>query len=260
MELTKRSTRKGVDMKTPTTTDAPDRDSVTREAPADLRVLALNGMKLLMPDIALGFRRSMGRGLSVRTEGSALLLEDITRGEPFDVVLLMAPNMDTAVSLAKVLPASRLNIARTSLGVVVREGQAKPDMGSVEAFARTMLDARSVAYTTRGTSGVHFMAVCKRLGIAEQVIAKGKTMPTGMVARLVASGEAELAVQQMSELAGLEGVDLVGPFPPELNLTSQIVAAVGAGSERIEAAATFIAFLSSPEVVALLRSRLMTLG
>jgi molybdate transport system substrate-binding protein len=237
-------------MKTLITADGPDRDGMRREAPTDLRVLALNGMKLLMPDIALGFRQSTGRVLSVRTEGSALLLEDIARGETFDVALLMAPNMDTAASLDKIVHASRINIARTSLGVVVREGHAKPDIGTAQAFRRTMLDAQSIAYTTRGTSGVHFLAMCKHLGIAEQVTAKGKTMPTGMVADLVASGEAELAVQQI----------LVGPFPSELDLRSQVVAAVSAGSEKIKAAAAFIAFLSSPEVVALLKAKSMTPG
>jgi molybdate transport system substrate-binding protein len=243
-----------------TDVDEPNGDNMKRQFMGDLRVLALNGIKLVMPNISLLFQRRTGNSISVKTEGSALLLDDITRGEAFDVALLMAPNMDTAANLTKVLPASRVNIARTGLGVVMREGRPKPDISTVEAFMRTMLAARSIAYTTSGASGIHFMAMCRRLGIADQVASKGKTAPTGMLADKVASGEAEFAVQQMSELVGLKGVNLVGPFPPELDLTSQIVAGISARSEKREAANAFVAFLSAPEILALLKAQSMTPG
>jgi len=227
---------------------------------ADLKVLITNGMKPVMAEVASQFERSTGHKLSIRYEGSAVLQEEITRGDNFDVAMLIASNMDAVTKLDKIATGTGVNIARSGLGVVVRAGQPKPDISTVDAFKRAMLEAKSIAYVTKGASGRHFIAVCERLGIAEQVQAKGKTKPTGMVAEFVANGEAELAVQQMSELVSMKGTDLVGPFPPELNLISQIAAAVGASSKEREAAKAFIKFFGTAEVTTVIKAKGMEPG
>jgi molybdate transport system substrate-binding protein len=227
---------------------------------AELKVLITNTVKPVMAEVAPQFERSAGHRLSIRYEGSALLQEEITRGDDFDIALLIEPNMDAVAKLGKISPTTRIDIARSGLGVVVREGHPKPDISTVDAFKRTMLEAKSIAYATRGASGTHFIAVCERLGIAEQVKVKGKTNPSGMVAEFVANGEAELAVQQMSELVSVNGTDLVGPFPPELNLISKITAAVSANSREPDAAKAFIRFFASPEVIRVIKARGMEPG
>lgn len=156
--------------------------------------------------------------------------------------------MEEVTKLGKVSAQSKKDVARSGLGVAVRAGQRKPDIGTVEAFKLALLNAKSVAYATRGASGVHFMAVCERLGIAEHLKAKGKTRPTGMVAEFVLNGEAEFAVQQISELVSLKGVDLVGPFPKQIDLVSQIVAAASASTREAAASQAFITYLLTAEV------------
>ena len=222
---------------------------------AELRVLITNGMKPVMTEVAAQFERSSGHKLSIRYEGSAILQQEITRGDAFDVAMLIASNMDAVAKLDKIAAATRVNVARSGLGMVVRAGQPKPDISTVDAFKRAMLDAKSIAYVTKGASGVHFIAVCERLGIAEQVKAKGKTLPTGTVAEFVANGEAELAIQQKSELASLKGTDLLGPLPPEVDLISLIAAAASASTKESDAAKAFIKFFATPDVITVIKAK-----
>lgn len=227
---------------------------------AELKLMITNGAKPVMAEVASQFESSTGHKLSIRYEGSAILQQEIERGDSFDVAMLISSNMDAVAKLGKIADPTRVNIARSGLGVVVRAGQPKPNISTVDAFKNTMLTAKSIAYVTAGASGRHFIAVCERLGIAEEVKAKGKTRPTGMVAEFVANGEAELAIQQMSELVSVKGTDLVGPFPPELNLISQIAAAVSSTSKELETAKAFIRFFATPEVTAVIKAKGMEPG
>jgi molybdate transport system substrate-binding protein len=231
-----------------------------RAGAADLKVFITSGAKPVMMEVASQFERNTSHKLSITYQGSPVLQDAIQKGDSFDVAVLIASNMDAVAKSGQVNATTRVNIARSGLGVVVRAGQPKPDISTADAFKRTMLNAKSIAYVTRGASGTHFIAVCERLGIAEQVKAKGKTLPTGTVAEFVAQGEAEIAVQQMSELVGLKGTDIVGPFPPELNLVSQIAAAISANSKETEAAKTFLKFFTSPEVNAVITAKGMEPG
>ena len=227
---------------------------------AELKVLITNGVKPVMVAVAPQFERSTGHKLLIKYEGSSILQEEITRDGNFDVAMLIASNMDAIAKLEKITPATRINVARTGIGVVVRAGQPKPDISTIETFRQTMLNAKSIAYVTSGVSGRHFIAICERLGIAEQVKAKGRTIPSGLAADFVAQGEAEIAVQQISELGSVKGTDLVGPFPPELNLISQIAAAVSADSKEAAAAKALVAFFTSPEVIKVIKERGMEPG
>jgi molybdate transport system substrate-binding protein len=118
-----------------------------------------------------------------------------------------------------------------------------------------MLSAKSIAYATVGTSGVHFMVVCERLGIAQEVKAKGKTLPGGMLAEFVVKGEAELAIQQISELMAVAGVDVIGPFPPELQLTTRYTAGVAANTANADAGKAFIRFLTTPQAQSVMKAK-----
>jgi molybdate transport system substrate-binding protein len=227
---------------------------------AELKLMITNGAKPVIAEIAPQFERSTGHKLSIAYEGSPKLQEAILRGDDFDVALLISINMEAVVGGGWIDAVTRVNIARSGLGVGVRAGQPKPDIGTVDAFKVAMLNAKSIAYVTVGASGRHFIAVCERLGIAEEVKAKSKTLPTGSVAEFVVNGEAEIAVQQISEVLSVQGIDLVGPFPSELDLVSQITAAVSAKSNQPEAAKAFINFLATPEVAAVIKAKGMQPG
>jgi len=151
--------------------------SITSADADDLKVLITNGMKPVMAEVASQFERDTGHKLSIRYEGSAVLQEEIARGDEFDVAMMIATNMDAVAKLDKIASATRVNIARSGLGVVVRAGAPKPDISTVDGFKRAMMEAKSIAYATRGASGRHFLAVCERIGIVEQVQAAEQSRP-----------------------------------------------------------------------------------
>ena len=131
-------------------------------------------------------------------------------------------------------------------GVGVREGAPKPDVSTVEAFKRTLVAARAVAYSRAGASGIYFTALVERLGIAAEVNARAVTIPMGFTGEKVASGEADIAIQQVSELMSVPGVAVAGPFPPEVQTISTFDAAIFADAANPEGAAAWMALLASP--------------
>ena len=222
---------------------------------AELKLLISNGMKEAVHDIAPQFERATGHKLSIRYGTSAFLQRDVLAGENFDVTVVPVPSIEAAAKAGKLDISTRSDIAHSRIGIAVRKGAPKPDISTVEAFKRTMLNAKAIAYATVGTSGVHFIAVCERLGIANEVKAKSKTLPGGVLAEFVVKGEAELAIQQISELLPVEGVELVGPFPSELQLVTTYVAATGAMSREGAAGKSFIQFLKTPATGAVLKAK-----
>jgi molybdate transport system substrate-binding protein len=222
---------------------------------AELKLLISNGMKEAVHDLAPRFERATGHKLSIRYDTSAFLQRDMVSGESFDVTVVPAPSVDAVTKANKLDPATRTDIAYSRIGIAARKGAPKPDISTVEAFKRTMLNAKAIAYATVGTSGVHFIKVCEQLGIADVVKAKGKTLPGGVLADFVVKGEAELAIQQISELLPVEGVELVGPFPAELQLVTVYVAAVNVASKESAAGKAFIAFLKTPAGIAELKAK-----
>jgi molybdate transport system substrate-binding protein len=168
--------------------------------------------------------------------------------------------MDAIAKAGKIDAATRKTVASSGLGVAMRAGAKKPHIGTTEAFKQAMLNAKSIAYVTVGVSGRHFIAMCERLGIADEVKAKGKTKPSGNVAEFVSAGEAELAIQQISELLSTPGVELVGPLPPELQLTTIFTAALAAKSSAPDAAKSFMDFLATPQAIAIIKAKGMEPG
>ena len=222
---------------------------------AELKLLISNGMKEAVHDLAPQFERASGHKLSIRYGTAAFLQRDMEASENFDVTVVPAPSIAAVAKAGKLDISTRSDIAHSRIGIAVRKGAPKPDIGTVEAFKRTMLNAKAIAYATVGTSGVHFIAVCERLGIANEVKAKSKTLPGGVLAEFVVKGEAELAIQQISELLPVEGVELVGPFPAELQLVTTYVAATGATSREGAAGKAFIQFLKTPATGSVLKAK-----
>lgn len=226
---------------------------------AEIKVLSSNGVKAILDELAPQFERATGRKLVITFGVAAALKKDIEGGATFDVTILTASAIDDLIKQGKVKGPSAM-IAKSGTGVAVKAGAPKPDISTTEAFRRTLLAAKSVAYTTQGASGQYFMTVLDRLGIAAEIKAKAKTQAGGAVAELVARGEAELAVQQISELLPVKGADYVGPFPPELQNYTAFTAALGPATKEPAAAKALIEFLTAPSTVSVIKAKGMEPG
>jgi molybdate transport system substrate-binding protein len=195
------------------------------------------------------FARAHGVPVEIEWNPTNLLMKTIEQGGRADVVLVTDEAIDTLAARDLVEPASRVKLARALLGVAVKRGAAKPDIATAEAFRRTMLDARSVAYSQHGASGLYFADLIRRLGIADQVAPRATIIPSGFTAERLVTGEADVAVQQISELMAVEGVDVVGPFPAEYQAETPFSAALFQSCAHRSAAEAFLRQLATPDAM-----------
>ncbi len=218
---------------------------------AEIRVVSSGGFAAAYRALAPEFERATGNtlvtewGPSMGNTANAVPAR-LRRGEPIDVVIMVGYALDDLIKQGKLLADSRVDLARSGIGVVVRAGAPKPDIGSVDALRRALLAARSIAYSD-SASGVYIQNVLfKRLGIADQVAGKARMIPAEPVGAVVARGEAEIGFQQISELKPTPGIELVGPLPPEVQKYTVFSAGIVSGSREPEAARALIKFLASP--------------
>jgi molybdate transport system substrate-binding protein len=227
---------------------------------ADIKVLATTAMKAALDALAPQFAAATAHMARIAYGPSGALAKRVADGEAGDLVIL-AGGIDDLIRQRRVVPASRTDIARTRIGVAVRKGAAKPDISSPDAFRRALLAARSVAFAgpaSGGASGVYLVGMLERLGIAAEVNAKARFArggPDGMVSALVAAGEAEIGLQQISEIMSVDGVDLVGPLPDGLQTVTVYAAGILAKAEQPDAAGTLVEFLRTPAAAAVFRAK-----
>jgi molybdate transport system substrate-binding protein len=167
-------------------------------------------------------------------------------GETADLAILTETAIEAQMARGLLLPGSRVDLARSFVGIAVRAGAPRPDIGSAAAVTRTLLAARSIAYSRAGASGIFFADLIRRLGIEAAVNAKAIIIPEGLTGALVARGEAELAVQQVSELMAVPGIDILGRLPAEIAGITTFSGGVFAGARQAEAARALLAFLAAP--------------
>jgi molybdate transport system substrate-binding protein len=177
----------------------------------------------------------------------------LDRGEAVDVVILAGSALDDLIKSGKVVGGSRVDLAQSSIGMAVRAGAARPDISSMDALRRTLLDAKSIAYSA-SASGVYLSTeLFPRLGIAEEIRNKCKRIESERVGSVVARGEAEIGFQQISELLPVPGIDYVGPLPPQAQKVTVFSAGVAVGARDPAAARVLIKFLSSPAAAPAIR-------
>jgi molybdate transport system substrate-binding protein len=227
---------------------------------ADITVLASNGVKAAVVELIPQFENETGHKLKFTWGASNLLTKQVESGEAFDVVIVTPSLIKGLVQQGKVVDGSAVNLARVGLGVAVKQGAPKPDISTVEAFKSTMLNAKAIAYTTAGQSGLHFISVTEKLGIADQVKAKGKTIPGGAAAEFIVKGEADTAVQLIPELASVPGVEVVGPFPAELQNYIVLTGGVGTNAKDKVAAQALIKYLTTPTAISVIKAKGMEPG
>jgi len=170
----------------------------------------------------------------------------LDRGEPADVVILAGPALDGLIKAGKVVAGSRVDIVRSTIGMVVRQGAPKPDIGTVEALKRTLLEAKSIAYSASASGTYLSTEMFPKLGIAEQIKGKTQRIVSERVGTVVARGDAEIGFQQVSELLSIPGVDYVGPLPPEVQRVTFFSAGIATGAKEPEAARELVRFFTSP--------------
>jgi molybdate transport system substrate-binding protein len=177
--------------------------------------------------------------------GSNSIPERLRRGEPVDVVIMDDATLDELIGKGRVLPGSKVPLARSSIGMAVRAGAPKPDISSAGALIRTLLEAKSIAYSASVSGRYLSGELFPRLGVAGQIAAKSKRIEGEPVGNAVARGEAEIGFQQVSELLPIGGIDYVGPLPPETQKISVFSAGIVADSKEQAAARAWIKFLAS---------------
>jgi molybdate transport system substrate-binding protein len=177
----------------------------------------------------------------------------IERGEPVDVIIVASASLDELIRAGRVIAESKVDLARSSIGMAVRAGAPKPDIRTVEAFKLALLQAKSIAYSP-SVSGIYFVnELLPRLGIADQVLPKSQRFDGVRIGAVVARGDAEIGFQQISELLPIPGIDYVGPLPAEIQLTTVFSAGVAAKAPNPDGARALIRFLASPANADLLR-------
>ncbi len=215
-------------------------------------------MRPLMADIVPLFERARGVKIEIEFRLTSVLQKEIEAGAAFDIALLPRPELDALVRAGKITDGATADMTRSAIGVAVRAGAPKPDIGTVEAFKRSLLTARSIAFSD-GPSGAYIAALLERLGIAEEMKPKTK-LTSAPVAELVAAGEAEIGMQQIVAILPVKGAELAGPLPSELQNVIIYAAGLAAGAPDTVAARDFIDFMRTEAARRLIRAKGMEPG
>jgi len=220
-----------------------------------ISVMSNNAFRSLLAELVPRFEHASGHKVSISWSTTAQTIRRVLEGETADVVIVTIAGFEEMEKLGQVLADSRADLCSSGIGICVRTGSPKPDISSVEAFTRSLLDAKSIAYTTLGMSGVHFERIVTRLGIMDQLKPRFKVIPGGLIGELVVRGDAEVGVQMISEILAVEGCELVGPFPPELQQITRFAAGILKGSKHAGNAKALIDFMKTPEAMTVMATK-----
>lgn len=218
-----------------------------------IRMLSTLGLMGAMRSLSSAFESATGIHVDADFAPTLALLKRLRDGEVADLVILTREGLDEMIGEGRVVAGSAADLARSFVGIAVRAGQAHPDISTEAALRRTLLAARSVAYSRLGASGVYFAQLIQRWSIAAEINASATIVEQGFTAERLISGEADLAVQQISELKQVEGIEVVGPIPHDLQTPAVFSAGRMANAKHAEAADRLLRYLASPEVVPVLR-------
>ena len=233
---------------------------VGRARAAEIKVLGTPGVREFYNELVPQFEQATGHKVTTEWAGTVDVLKRIGGGETFDMVIMARNALDELTRQGRIVAASRLDVAKSGMGVAVRAGAPKPDISSGEAVKALMLSTQSIAYSS-GPSGVYLERLVQRIGIADQIKSKMKQIPPGgAVGELVARGEAEIGFHQVSELIPVKGIDIVGPLPPDIQEITRFAAGVHANAAQADAAAALAAYLAAPAAAAVIRRHGMEPG
>jgi len=220
---------------------------------AEIKVASTQATEEAYKELVAQFEKSTGHKVTTYYSGTLNVQKRIADGEAYDLIIMAGPAIDDQIKLGKAVAGSRVDFAQSGTGMAVKKGAPKPDIGSVDAFKKALLVAKSVGYST-GPSGIYMLSVFEKLGIADQMKGKLKQTPSGVfVGTLIATGETEVGFQQISELVHFDGIDYVGPLPGDLQRMTMFSTGIHAGAKQAEAARALVKYITAPAAAPVIR-------
>ena len=227
---------------------------------AEIKVLSTQATEEAYKELAPQFEKASGHKVTTVFTGTLDALKRLGNGEAYDLLIMARQQIDELSQSGKVVAGSRTDIAKSGVGVAVGKGKPKPDISTVDALKKSLLAAKSVGYST-GPSGIYVVSMFQKMGIADEVKTKLKQTPTGVfVGSIIASGEAEIGFQQVSELSFFPGIDYVGPIPAEVQLITIFSAGIPAGTKQADAAKALVSFITAPAAAAIFKKHALDPG
>ena len=215
---------------------------------AEIKIMAPRAIWTVLNEAGPQFERTSGHKLNVSVDLAAVVVRRVNSGEPFDIAVAAPAQIDALVKDGKLIADTRTDLTRAGIGVEVRKGAPKPDIGTVDAFKRAMLNAKSIGYLKIGTSGAMVAAMLQRIGLSEALKDKLVLPEDDVVSEMVAEGKIEIGMVNISQILTTPGVDLVGPLPSDLQSYIVFSGGVSAKSAAPDAARELIRFFKGPAV------------
>ena len=225
----------------------------------EIKVMMSAAFKEAYVELVPQFERASEHKVTTIQIPSVDMMTRLKGGETVDLVIMAAASIDELIEAGKIVRGSRTDLARSGVGVAVRAGAPKPDIGSAEALKAALLAANAIAYST-GPSGVYLAGLFQRMGIADALAPKIKQVKGEPVGAVVARGDAEIGFQQVSELLPVPGITFVGPLPPEIQQITVFAAGVHTQARAPEAATALVKFLTSPAAAPVIKKTGMEPG
>jgi len=227
---------------------------------AEIRVLSTQATEEAYRELVPEFEKATGNKVTTTFTGTLDANKRLAAGENYHLLIMAASSIDEHIKGGKVVPGSRVDLAKSGVGVGVKSGAPKPDISTTEALKKTILAARSIGYST-GPSGVYVTGLFQRLGVADEIKGRLKQTPTGVfVGSIIASGEAEIGFQQISELSHFAGVDYVGPLPADVQQFTMFSSGIIVGAKDADGAKALVKFITAPAAAAAFKNRGMEPG
>jgi molybdate transport system substrate-binding protein len=227
---------------------------------ADVKVMASAAIKEAYLELVPQFEKSTEHKVSTTWAGTVDMTKRLNAGEVFDLIIMAGPSIDEFIKQGKLVAGSRVDLAKSGVGVAVRAGAPKPDISSGDAVKRAMLAAKSIAYST-GPSGVYLAALFQRMGIADQIKDKVKIGAPGVpIGEIIARGEAEIGFQQVSELLPVAGINYIGPLPQDIQQITVFASGIHTAATQADAAKALVKFLTSPQAAPVIKKKGMEPG
>jgi molybdate transport system substrate-binding protein len=216
----------------------------------EITVLSTQATEQAYRELVPQFEQATGDTVKTTFTGTLDAKKRIAAGEPFDLLIMASPDIDAFMTLGTLVKGSRVDLAKSGVGVGIKAGAPKPDISTTEAFKNALLAAKSIGYST-GPSGVYVKGLFERLGIADEVKPRLKQTPTGVfVGTIIANGDVEIGIQQVSEMSHFAGVDFVGALPADIQKMTIFSSGIAARSQHEEAARALVKFITAPEAAA----------
>jgi molybdate transport system substrate-binding protein len=227
---------------------------------AEIKVLSTQATEEAYRELVPEFEKATGHKVTTIFNGTLDANKRLAAGETYDLLIMAASAIDEHIKGGKIVPGSLVDLAKSGVGVGVKSGAPKPDISTTEALKKTILAAKSIGYST-GPSGVFVIGLFQRMGIADPIKEKLKQTPTGVfVGSIIASGEAEMGFQQVSELSHFAGVDYVGPLPAEVQQFTMFSSGVIAGAKEADGAKALVKFITAAAAAGAFKKRGMEPG